>query len=307
MTATIGDPVYYIESKFGVQLRRVGRTEWAGPCPWCGGQDRFRMWERGNYWCRPGPGHCGRAGWLDELDSDSKPLTPQELTDLRLAALERQVADHEQRLSALEVMHACTDHLTYHANLDSHAAAVDYWLSEGMTVQTIMDRQLGYCPDCPTARGHDSYTIPVICGEKLYNIRHRLCTPPERGGKYRPHMAGLPSMLFNADDLTAETDSLLVLEGEKKSLVVSQETGLANVATMGATSFKPEWAGKLRRFGTVNVCYDPDAREKALAVARLFQGRGRLVSLPVKADDYFVRYGGTAAQFAHYLRTARPV
>ena len=36
--------------------------EHAGPCPWCGGRDRFRVWpnsgEQGRYWCR----QCGRSG-----------------------------------------------------------------------------------------------------------------------------------------------------------------------------------------------------------------------------------------------------
>jgi DNA primase len=40
------------------RLRRVASTnggEWAGPCPWCGGTDRFRVWPyaaRPRYWCR---------------------------------------------------------------------------------------------------------------------------------------------------------------------------------------------------------------------------------------------------------------
>lgn len=45
-----------------VFLRRVASTdggEWAGPCPHCGGRDRFRMWsEKGRYWCR----QCNRKG-----------------------------------------------------------------------------------------------------------------------------------------------------------------------------------------------------------------------------------------------------
>ncbi len=41
--------------------------EYQGPCPWCGGRDRFHVWPdlndgRGAYWCRPGAGHCGRYG-----------------------------------------------------------------------------------------------------------------------------------------------------------------------------------------------------------------------------------------------------
>jgi hypothetical protein len=63
----------------GIQLRKAGSTaggEWQGPCPWCGGDDRFHVWPEKNttdkqgrevkvpgaYWCRPGLGHCGRSG-----------------------------------------------------------------------------------------------------------------------------------------------------------------------------------------------------------------------------------------------------
>lgn len=50
----------------GVQLRKVATThggEYAGPCPSCGGSDRFRVWPaerggRGSWWCRG----CGRSG-----------------------------------------------------------------------------------------------------------------------------------------------------------------------------------------------------------------------------------------------------
>jgi DNA primase len=47
-------------------LKRVASTnggEWAGACPLCGGQDRFRVWpneENGRFWCR----QCGFAGDL---------------------------------------------------------------------------------------------------------------------------------------------------------------------------------------------------------------------------------------------------
>lgn len=48
----------------GGTLRKAATTgggEWAGPCPWCGGNDRFRVWpehDGGRYWCRG----CGKAG-----------------------------------------------------------------------------------------------------------------------------------------------------------------------------------------------------------------------------------------------------
>lgn len=303
---SIPDPAFFVESRFGTTMKKVGATEWAGACPWCGGKDRFHIWQRGNYWCRPGIGHCGRSGWLDELDGVNA-LTPQERLELRVAALERKAEEHEQRLSRLEQMHQCNDHLTYHDNLTSNVTAVDYWMNEGMNPHTIHDYKLGFCFSCPTAPSHASYTIPVLYHGKLYNIRHRLTHPPSSGGKYRPHMAGLPAMIFNADHLDNDTPACLILEGEKKSIVVTQETGWTNIATMGAQSFKSVWATKLDKFTWVYVLFDPDAMERAALVASYFDKRGRLVELPVKADDFFVRYGGTAQDFQAYIDRARPV
>ena len=303
--SSIGDPVQFIESRFGIQMKRAGRTEWASPCPWCGGTDRFHVWDKGNYYCRPGAGHCARSGWLDELDGKN-PLTEEKLLALRVTALERKQEEHEARLSALEKIQQSTDHLTYHANLEHHPEAVEYWLSEGINGHSIHEHQLGYCSSCPTARGHASYTIPVTYQGTLYNIRHRLASPPN-GGKYRPHMAGLPVMIFNADHLDRDEPDILILEGEKKSVVCSQETDLANIATMGAQSFKQAWVSRLAKFRTVYVCYDPDAISKAIEVAGYFGERGRVMDLPAKADDLFVKHDATAADFLHYVKQARPV
>ena len=309
MSSDIGDPVQFVESRFGIRMHKVTNKEYAGPCPWCGGVDRFRIWrDRGNYYCRPNPGHCGRSGWLDELDGDKvKPLTPEQQLAARVAALEQWKAETDARLSALERMHQSSAHLLYHQNLADTGAGADYWLAEGMT-SAIIKHKLGYCASCPTAPGQASYTIPVMAGGKLWNIRHRLVSP-NGASKYRPHMPGLPSMIFNADDLKrTDARELLILEGEKKSMIVTQETGRANIAVMGMQNFKPEWAAKVGPwFRTVYVAYDPDATEKAAQVAALFGARGRVVDLPVKADDFFVRYGGTAGQFAAHLASARAV
>ncbi len=53
-------------SSTGVALKKVSSThggEYAGPCPGCGGEDRFRCWPerqggKGSFWCR----QCGKAG-----------------------------------------------------------------------------------------------------------------------------------------------------------------------------------------------------------------------------------------------------
>jgi hypothetical protein len=56
-----GDIVTLLQTA-GVPLERAGK-EWGGPCPMCGGHDRFRVWtapagRRPGYWCR----RCGISG-----------------------------------------------------------------------------------------------------------------------------------------------------------------------------------------------------------------------------------------------------
>jgi DNA primase len=59
-------------------LKRAATTnggEWAGPCPFCGGRDRFRVWPNqgttGRYWCRG----CGKQGDAIHLLRDKDGLT----------------------------------------------------------------------------------------------------------------------------------------------------------------------------------------------------------------------------------------
>ena len=61
-TNTTNAILQYVPGRF----QRVASThggEWAGPCPWCKGTDRFRIWPNRDpyaivYWCR----QCGKHG-----------------------------------------------------------------------------------------------------------------------------------------------------------------------------------------------------------------------------------------------------
>lgn len=54
--------LFELISADGHRLKKAATTnggEWSGPCPFCGGRDRFRVWPKtGRYWCRG----CGKAG-----------------------------------------------------------------------------------------------------------------------------------------------------------------------------------------------------------------------------------------------------
>ena len=108
-------------------------------------------------------------------------------------------------------------------------------------------------------------------------------------------------MLFNADNLTSDGDSLLVCEGEKKSIILAQ-TGFPNVGMMGKSGFKPEWVGKFHRFSTVYIALDPDAEAQAVQIAALFEGRGRVVLMPGKVDDMVTQYGATHDDIMWFIK-----
>ena len=59
----------------GHQVKRVSSThggEFAGPCPFCGGNDRFRVWpEKDRYWCR----QCGKTGDSIQYLRDARGMT----------------------------------------------------------------------------------------------------------------------------------------------------------------------------------------------------------------------------------------
>ena len=294
------DVITQAEKRWSLDFAKKTAKEYSSACPYCGGEDRFLIWAEGNYLCR----QCGAKGWVDE--KDPKPTDTAEARLRRLereqATAKRERAELHQRMTALERMAKSTDHVAYHQALNSES--YQHWLSEGVSVDSIERYKLGFCHRCPTAsNGSPSYTIPVVNGGELLNIRHRLIEPC--GGKYRPHMTGLGVQLFNADVLTTGADSVLLTEGAKKAIVAGQ-FGFSVAAIMGQRSFKPEWLAAFEQVPTVYVALDPDAMESAYRLGAMFNGRARVAHLPCKLDDAFVKYGASAADIRHFLRLARP-
>jgi hypothetical protein len=284
-----------------IKLKRR-TSDWAdGPCPWCGGKDRFVVRASGWYDCRK----CAREGWIDE--NDPTPPDPVKVLELRLAAVEQEQREHEKRLSALERMARTKDHLRYHEIMDADGMR-DLWLAEGFWNETIDAYQLGVCRHCKTDQPQErmSMTIPVLFQGTPRNIRHRLITLDN--DRYRPHFPGLGNTLFNADDVYSDdTRSIILAEGEKKTMILKQY-GLGNVVgAMGKAGFQKHWAKRFDRFAEVLICLDPDATEKARQYAGWFGGRAKVVSLPCKSDDFFTIYNGTVNQFREFIRTARKV
>lgn len=289
------------EAKWGIILKQVGTDEWAGPCPFCrDGRDRFHVWDRGNYWCRM----CGKKGFVDEGENLSQEEVWKRRVELQLREQQRQIDEHAARLSALErIAQEWPQAQAYHVNLDVVPGAREWWDAQGLVREWQDYFQVGYCGKCPTDNeGRPSYTIPVTDNGTLLNIRHRLAQAPN-GDKYRPHMAGLGASLFNLDVLRGNPPELLIVEGEKKAMVLSQY-GFPAVAISGCRTWKAEWTERLA-VDPLYIALDPDAMESARKLAAKFGGRARIVALPAKPDDFFTQYNGTQAQFRAFMQRAR--
>ena len=301
------DPLSAVKQHFGIRLKQVTATEYRSlnGCPECGDggkgarSDRFRVFTDGSprWWCR----RCGFQGFVDEIDGEPwRDLNYYERRRRDIAARQRaeQEAERERQLrrQALQELRASGDAERYHRQLARNATALNYWFAEGFQQQTIQHFRLGYCRACPLDYQHrPSVTIPVTSAGLLWNIRHRILDA-EPGDKYRPHTKHLPQPLFNADALRADSNYILIVEGEKKAMAAWQ-AGWQAVGICGQDTWREDWVPAFDSFERVYVILDPDATKNAQEIAVQFGHRGRVVELPDKLDDLLNPYkGGWSAE-----------
>lgn len=285
---------------------RSGGKEWTSSCPQCPPSNgsnnvhRFIFWpDDGNYWCR----QCGLSGFVGEETVDT--LTDDQRADIKRRQRQGKQAEIDRKRTALERLQSRRPDIIYHKNLNGQATYLqERW---GLSQETIEQSKIGYCNACPTSPYSDSFTIPYYWSEKLINLRHRLIKPNGQG-KYRPEAKGLPTAIFNADIIKHE-EWLVLVEGEFKALILRQY-GFPTIAIPGASNdgLIKKCLGLFFKDQTVNVALDPGAETQALKICKHFSGAGvktRLVSCPVKPDDFFILYGGTSVQFVYYLENGR--
>lgn len=279
--------------------RKTRAGEYCSACPTCGGKDRFLFWpDKGNYLCR----RCELKGFVTE--SNSLTFTQEQYDAWKRAEVARQQVERQQQLTTLDRIAQSTKADLYHEQMVDRS----YWYRQGLTDETIDRFKLGYTPACPTYPDSPSWTIPIYYQSRLYNIRHRLANP-NGSGKYRPEMAGLPPAIFNADILDKDDWMIVLVEGEVKSMVLGQ-FGFSAVGIPGANSFKPKWAKLFKESSIVYIALDPGAEREAGEIGAVLASEGvqvRICDLPVKPDDFFVKYHGTNQDFFRFLMLGRKV
>ena len=281
-------------------LRKAASThggEYAGPCPFCGGKDRFRAWpEQGRYWCRQCGAHGDVIDYLRQrhglgfrdaakaLGGDVAPAP---------AAPARQMASKPGApawaAAGERVAAEC------HAALLADAQALAYLRGRGLNDATIAGFGLGWNPRPAERHGLHvpaGWSIPLhgVDGA-FYGLQVR--QPDGQQPKYKL-VAGSHHPLMGR---MAGKAALLVTEGAFDMMLAWQEVGdLVDVATLGSCSADPRpWAPYLLSYRRILLCYDLDeAGDKGRA---RWDGIGGVVHvrLPLaggKDVTDFVRAGG---------------
>lgn len=304
------------------QLRKVAAHEWAGPCPRCGGHDRFRVDPTKGWFCRVCfyNDHWNDAidfvMWADGLDFKRALLRLVGKNDITPAELERRAAERKaaddkrladeaaKRNEVITALNTSGVIEQYH----QHPQAVSRWIDRGLSEPWVNYYRLGYCPAREFSAGDsaiisDSLTIPYWRARLVdaayewsaINMRHRLLATDAPGGKYRPHLAGAGNNLFYTDPMTQSLfGDVLIVEGEIKAMVTwaalwEDDNPLAPglfVIGLPGKSWKVEFISELEGAARVFICLDPDAGSEAARLASsLGRERCKIVNLPDKVDD----------------------
>ena len=297
------------------RFRKGGTQEYHGPCPFCGGKDRFIVWTDRDwphwFWlCRK----CGRDGWADELNPRLKEeLTPELKAEYARSRRAAEQARDGERRSALERFSTREIWKEFHQRMTFENR--EWWNSQGIPADWQDFWKLGYLPEKifeqdgqPFTRA--AYTIPKFdLRWAPKNIDYRIVDPPPGVGKYRP-APGLPACAFLSLPFRKEIDDeVFIVEGSKKAMVLTCKKALPCkdypfvIGLPGCAS----WAGveeRVKESGRVWVMLDPGAEDWAGKLARAVGRAARVVTLEMKPDD-MVLAGAELRDFTARLRQAR--
>lgn len=319
------------QAQCDTELKQSGGY-WIGACPFCGGKDRFTVKTKGGvtkWFCRG----CGHDRYHDALDYimrrqdvdffeacrmvasgslDSYETDPAKLAEVERFRQERAAHERQEREKRLKDFTTRELGEEYHARLAKKN--YDWWQQQGITPDWVDWWRLGYLPEKSFKHGEQLYTCPAYTIPKFdldwqpVNIDYRLINPPAGVGKYRPEY-GLPAAPFlSRPDLKEFPDELIITEGSKKAMVTSLYTYPGQNSFVVGVPSKSSWCGiadRIKHIGRAWIVLDPDAQPEAHKLAVAIGKVARVIALPFKIDDGFLRYGFTWKNLQTAMRWSR--
>ena len=293
------------------QLKKIassGGGEYAGACPWCGGEDRFRVQpDKGVWLCR----HCTNGKWQDVI-SFGRRLWPGESFvsvcemlaggELMNYSMDKTVVNkryktidkppvEEWQAEALKQVEAWEKALFEPVG----ARALAYLKKRGLNEETIRKNRLGYRQE------PKGISIPCIVDGMLWYVKFR---NSGQAAKYVLLKGSKPVALFNADAIKSG-EALLFVEGEFDAMLCNQEFGdLLKTVTCGSGTNQLDtaaWGDLLLRPSLSLILPDNDEAgwKAAEALAEISQNPA-IVALPDSnckdVTDYW-RAGGNLREW----------
>jgi DNA primase len=294
-------------------LKRVGLShggEYAGPCPWCGGTDRFRVWPNDNhphFWCR----RCAKRGDAIAFLREHEGIGFRQACERLGSALR---APHVAHDSIYVPDHDDPPPLVWQERGRSLIEMAQRTLcgasgvrgrrylyeGRGLSDETIREFQLGYLPGDSWQSPLDwglveekkifipaGIVIPGVADGVLWSITVRRIGPSQP--KYR-HVKGSVIGLFGADTVPVGCGyrAAFMSEGYFDAMHLWQAAGdLVGSVTLGGTktTMTTRWLWRLRDARPLFVAYDLDAAGRQAALKfRMAYSRIR-VARPEGATD----------------------
>lgn len=311
---------------------KPGANEWSSECPVCGTSghnplsgtpDRFTMFpeKKGSSargWCR----QCNHFEWVD---SDREPPSPAKIREIKEAREEQEKIEEEKLKHRLDTFMASQLWKFFHDEMTERERWM--WTKSGIPEPYQDLWSLGFMKHYPSSNFDSSaLTIPHFdVGWKASNMQYRLLQPPNPNDKYR-FTQGLPHSLWLPEPDKELKGICILCEGMKKGavvfikVVVEPDNQQYRVVSVPSKSPARTLYPLLNEFERVYIVMDPDAyypskdgrgRRIDPAVYSMVEGINgpavNLVTLPTKADDFFVKHGGTSRDFMPFLDQAREV
>ncbi len=296
----IADMAY---QKWGIDLKRQGK-EMHGPCPQCGGTDRF--WVNignGHYHCR----QCGDQfnGWLE----DRRAIDPLERKKRDEERAKQEAESFKRREFWLAGFRAGYLWRQWHDEMSENNR--EWWRSQGITDAQMDFYELGFTDTLAIRVNNQdqtlgAYTIPIRDPQdwNINYIHYRLADAPDGLQKYY-YVPGIPAMEFYANP-KGQADALVV-EGAKKAMVLNHFLD-TKVQVVGLPGMNPsrEVMGRIKDgFERVWLALDPGPqRDRANWYFRQHVPQAKAISLAGKPDD-LVLAGMSRDEFREYARQSK--
>ncbi len=231
------------------ELNKIARAEYAGPCPRCGGEDRFHVHETGWWFCRQCHEKRGDAidfvQWMGLARTFPEAvawLTGDGLATVAPVAKRKPTRKRKQPAWKVKAWQAeaWRELNRAHAVMDDTGLGLDYLASRGITPETARGWLLGALPDA-LGRG-PALVMPWLARDlRITALQYRFIEAQVKRHRFA-QKAGGERIIFGATQRSArpgKTLGLILVEGELNALSIAQALDAAGLG-LDVLSYGPQ-------------------------------------------------------------------